>query len=230
VKRSAVRHILLVALVARAGSAAAQLPDPAQFADRGFGIDSRRRGSGSSLLAARLPAGQRRNAQRVFDDVLVAYREIESNLGLGKNDPAGAIAALVAGCVAAPIRSRPRAAGHGSSPAPRAGAQPEPTPSTGSRSPCAVMTARSSTTASSPTPPTPISSGSTAFSTSATPDCERMDSIHKLIPFAPLVPRARLVTFVFAVVLLAVGVPHMFTFGLALDHVPWGSWPACCSA
>jgi hypothetical protein len=33
--------------------------------------------------------------------VLVAYREIESNLGLGKNDPAGASAALVAGCVAA---------------------------------------------------------------------------------------------------------------------------------
>lgn len=86
---------------ASADSAAAQLPDPAQFADRGFGIDSRRGGSGSSLLAARIPARQRRDAQRVFDRALVAYREIESNLGLGKNDPAGAIAALVAGCVAA---------------------------------------------------------------------------------------------------------------------------------
>src|SRR5687768_7947074 len=49
-----------------------------------------------------------------------------------------------------------------------------------------------------------------------------MDSIHKLVPFAPLVPRPRSVAFVVAVVLLAVGVPHMFTFGLALDHVPWG--------
>jgi hypothetical protein len=49
-----------------------------------------------------------------------------------------------------------------------------------------------------------------------------MDSIHKLIPFTLLVPRARSVTFVVAVVLLAVGVPHMFTFGLAIDHVPWG--------
>lgn len=95
--------VLVASLVsaASARSAAAQLPDPVQFADRGFGIDSRRSGSGSSLLAARFPADQRRDAQRIFDDVLVAYREIESKLGLGKNDPAGAIAALVAGCVAA---------------------------------------------------------------------------------------------------------------------------------
>jgi hypothetical protein len=52
-----------------------------------------------------------------------------------------------------------------------------------------------------------------------------MEFRDRLIPFAPMVPRARSITCVVAVALLAAGVSHMFTFGLAIDHVPWGENP-----
>jgi len=73
----------------------------AQSSEQILVLDFKGRGSGASLLAAQLPRGRRKNARRVFDQALAAYRPIERNLGLGKNDTAGAIAALVSGCVAA---------------------------------------------------------------------------------------------------------------------------------
>ena len=91
-------HLLLVAALAvpllpRAAAA--------QSMDRSFAIDLQGRGNGPALLAAQLPADQRDGALRMFDRVLVGYRDLERKFGLGKNDPAGAIAAFVGGNVSA---------------------------------------------------------------------------------------------------------------------------------
>ena len=100
-RRTGVLRTAGIVLVASLACAFSPDSAAAQSAGRNFALDLDRRGSGSSLLAAQLPAGERSDARRLFDQMLVAYREIERKLGLGRNAPAGAIAALVAGYVAA---------------------------------------------------------------------------------------------------------------------------------
>ena len=90
--------LVLVGLLASAvGSESAA----AQPREQILVLDFDGRGTGASLLAAQLPASQRKNARRAFDRALIAYRQVERNLGLRKNDPAVAVAALVSSCVAA---------------------------------------------------------------------------------------------------------------------------------
>jgi hypothetical protein len=57
--------------------------------------------SGAEAMAAGMPAARRAQALQVFTTLLTAYRQVEKRFGLRSNEPAGAVAAFVAGNLAA---------------------------------------------------------------------------------------------------------------------------------